>query len=60
MKKIAKGRRVGEMHQFAVLTNGEVELLRQCREEGMTWKQLAEKFEVAIRTVRDICAYRRR
>lgn len=60
MKKIAKGRRMGEMHQFAVLTNGEVELVRQLREAGMTWDQLVEKFEVAKRTIRDICAYRRR
>jgi len=60
MKKNPKGRRVGENHQFAILTNGEVELLRQLREEGRTWQWLADKFEVAKRTVRDICAYRRR
>lgn len=51
---------MGEAHQNAVLTNAEVELLRQMREDGMTWKKLAEKFEVGIRTARDICAYRRR
>lgn len=60
VQKIAKGRRKGENHQFAILTNGEVELVRQLREEGMTWDKLAEKFEVAKRTIRDICAYRRR
>ena len=60
MQKIAKGRRMGEDHQNAVLTNGEVELMRQAREDGMTWDKLSEKFEVAKRTVRDICNYRRR
>lgn len=61
MKKIAKGRRTGQDHQNAVLTDGEVELMRQCREKhGMTWAKLAEKFEVPKRTVRDICNYRRR
>lgn len=34
--------------------------MRDLRESGMTWAALAEKFEVAKRTVRDICAYRRR
>lgn len=60
MQKKAKGRRTGEDHQNAVLTNSEVELLRQCREDGMTWDALVEKFEIAKRTVRDICAYKRR
>lgn len=60
MKKIAKGRRMGEQHQNAVLTDDEVQMLRDLREGGMTWAALAEKFEVAKRTVRDICAYRRR
>ncbi|MEC5161707.1 MULTISPECIES: hypothetical protein [unclassified Janthinobacterium] len=60
MQKIAKGRRLGENHQFAVLTDHEVEQLRQMRDEGATWQKLADTFEVAKRTVRDICAGRRR
>lgn len=63
MKKIAKGRRSGENHQFAVLTNGEVELIRQLREDDpvtWTWDRLVEKFEAGKRTIRDICAYKRR
>ena len=63
MKKIAKGRRCGENHQFAILTNGEVELVRQLREDDpatWTWDRLVEKFDIAKRTVRDICAYKRR
>lgn len=60
MQKKAKGRRMGEDHQNAVLTNSEVELLRRCREDGMGWVKLAEKFEIGKRTARDICAYKRR
>lgn len=60
MQKKAKGRRMGEDHQNAVLTNAEVDSMRRLREEGLTWKALAEKFEIPKRTVRDICAYRRR
>lgn len=60
MQKKANSRRGGENHHNAVLTDGEVELLRKYREEGMTWLQLVEKFEVPKRTVRDICAYKRR
>jgi predicted DNA-binding protein (UPF0251 family) len=60
VQKIAKGRRFGEDHQNAVLTNNEVEQLRKCRDGGMTWDQLTEKFEIPKRTVRDICNYHRR
>ncbi len=60
MQKNAKGCRMGEDHQNAVLTNDEVELLRKCRDDGMTWQQLVDKFEIPKRTVRDICSYKRR
>lgn len=55
-----KGRPTGERHPMAVLSDHEVELMRQLRDEGMTWNWLAEKFEVPKRTVRDICTYKRR
>lgn len=59
-RRVNKGRRTGEEHPNAILTDGEVELMRQLREDGMTWDRLVEKFEVPKRTVRDICSYRRR
>lgn len=59
-RRVNKGRRVGEEHQNAILTDAEVDLMRQLRESGKTWNWLVEKFEVPKRTVRDICAYRRR
>lgn len=61
MKKIAKGRRTGQDHPNAVLTDGEVEQLRQCREVlGMTYAQISEKMEVPKSTVAKICQYNRR
>jgi hypothetical protein len=60
MQKTAKGRRIGEDHQNAVLTNNEVEMMRAYREEGKTWQWLVDKFEVPKRTARDICSYKRR
>lgn len=61
MQKKAKGRRMGEEHQNAILTNGEVENLRQLREgEGMTYDKLAAKFEISKSAVAKICQYNRR
>jgi hypothetical protein len=54
------GRRIGETHHKAVLTDHEVELLLQLREEGMTYTWLAEKFEIPKMTVRSICRGRTR
>lgn len=56
-----QGIRVGEDHQRATLTDADVELMRQLREEdGMTYDQLAQRFEVSKRHVRDIVNYRKR
>jgi ribosome-binding protein aMBF1 (putative translation factor) len=56
-----RGYRVGEDHQAAVLTDAEVELVRELREAGgWTYDALAEKFGVGKSTVADICTYRRR
>lgn len=40
------GHRIGESHPRAKLTDHEVDLLVQLREEGMGVNELAEKFEV--------------
>jgi hypothetical protein len=55
-----RGYRINDSHHNAKLTDDEVELLRQLRDGGMSYRLLAEKFEIAIRTVRDIVSYRRR
>ena len=54
------GRRVGEDHPRATLTDHEVELIRQLAEEGMSHRMIAEKFEISRGTVGDIVSFRRR
>lgn len=49
------GLRVGEDHANARLTNAEVDLLLTLREQGMSYSQLAEKFELSKSGVRKIC-----
>jgi hypothetical protein len=55
-----RGLRVGEDHQHARLTDAECELIRQMHEQGMSYKKLADKFEVGKTTVADIVKMRRR
>lgn len=56
-----RGYRVGQDHQAAVLTDAEVDLIRELRElHGWTYAALAGKFEVSKSTIQDICTYRRR
>jgi hypothetical protein len=54
------GRRVGQYQTGAKLTDHEVSLLLDMRSKGMGYKRLAKKFEVSIRSVRDIVSFRRR
>lgn len=55
-----KGMRVGEDHQRAVLTNAEVERMRELHEEGFGYKKLAAMFEVSPSLVAKICRYQSR
>lgn len=58
---MAMSRKTGEQHHRAVLTDGEVELLRREYERGgWSYAALAAKFEVAKSTVQDIVTFRRR
>lgn len=50
-----RGIRIGEDHQGAKLTNAEVERLLELRDEGLTYQQLAEIFEISKSGVRHIC-----
>jgi hypothetical protein len=54
------GRRVGDFHPNAKLSDGDVELLLEMREEGWGYRRLAAKFEVSKNLVRMICAGKRR
>ena len=54
-------KRCGETHPRARLTDHDVDLIRELREEHkLTYEALAEKFECSKSTIRDICRYRRR
>ena len=55
-----EGRRIGETHHKAVLTDHEVDLMLQLREEGYGYDWLAEKFEISRWTAQSICLRRRR
>lgn len=41
------GRRIGESHPRARLTDHEVALIAELAEDGMSYKQIAERFELA-------------
>lgn len=60
MKRRTLGLRRGELHPKAVLTDHEVELVRQLHEQGVGYKTLVKKFEVSKRSIRDICSYKTR
>jgi DNA-binding transcriptional regulator YiaG len=57
----AAGRRVGESHQWATLSDAEVEEVRHLREtRGMWYRELAVRFNVPWETIRAWCVYKRR
>ena len=47
----------GERHQKAQLSDHDVELMRQLREAGMTYREIAEKFGCSLWTARSIVTY---
>lgn len=55
-----RGRRIGESHPRAKLTDHEIDLIRDLAEEGMSYRQIAAKFEIFFTHVGDIvrCAKR--
>lgn len=55
-----RGLRIGEDHQHATHTDAEIELARQLHTDGMSYKQLAEKFEVSKSTIAGWVKFRRR
>jgi hypothetical protein len=55
-----KGQRIGETHPRAVLTDRDVELLLELREEGFSYRWLGRKFEIHFTHVRRICLGQKR
>jgi predicted transcriptional regulator len=63
MRRVAfneKGRRVGDSHPMAKLTDHEVELVLSLIDGGMTVRQVADKFEVSKSCIWHIITGRRR
>lgn len=64
MQKIAAinecGLLIGQDHPKAKLLDRDVELMRQLAEQGMSYDELAQKFECSRHTVGRICRYERR
>ncbi len=57
MKRNHTGHRVGEWHHKAKIPDADIPLMRALREAGLTYREIAEKWESSIWTVRDICTY---
>ena len=60
-----KGRVIGEQHHRARLTDDEVDLILYLRSQGLTHREIADKFDdggfkPSRETVRDICLGHRR
>lgn len=56
----AQGLRIGENHPRALISDHDVELIRELAEGGMPYAEIAAKFEISKFTVGRICRYERR
>lgn len=54
------GHVIGQDHHRARLTDHDVDLMRELRDDGMTLSEIASKFECSKTQVSDICAHKRR
>ncbi len=52
-----KGIRLNQDHHNAVLTDDEVDLIRNLNDEGIGYNRLAKKFEVSKTLVAKICRF---
>ncbi len=54
------GKRIGETHGRAKLSDHEIDLVRQLKEEGMPATEIAEKMEISKRYVYKLVNFERR
>ncbi len=55
------GHPIGEHHHKAKISDADVELMRQLKEQGQALKEINERFpDVSECTIRDICLYKKR
>lgn len=55
-----RGYRVGQWNQYSKYSDRVVELVRQLRDQGMTYPAIAAKMEMPYWTVSRICRHERR
>ena len=55
-----RGYRVGQWNQYCKYSDRVVELLRQLRDQGMTYRAISDKMEMPYWTVFRICRHERR
>ena len=56
-----RGRRIGETHHNALISDAVVDLMRDRHEDdGVGYRKISREFNVALTTVRKICTYERR
>lgn len=60
-----QGRRIGESHPRGKFTDKEIDMIRELADEGLTYRQIAAKFDepgraIARETVKSIVLCRRR
>lgn len=60
MRRNTQGYRIGQDHHRAKLSDEQVEAIRQMRDEGMSYRRIAEAIGAPLWTVRDIADYRTR
>ena len=54
------GQVIGQDHHRARLTDADVDMIVELRAEGLTYPQIAEKFEISKGQAHDYCTGRRR
>ena len=55
-----RGLRIGEDHQNAKYTDGEVDMVLTLRDDGLSYGEIARKMDMPKSTVRDVCKGNRR
>lgn len=55
------GRRIGETHHNAIISDATVDLIRERHEDHRCgYVEISREFDIALTTVRKICTYERR
>lgn len=60
IRRNEQGRRIGESHPRATLSDHDVELVLALVDEGLSYSEIAEKFEVSKSCIAHIATGRRR